>query len=134
MKSNLRPGGGGFYGGRFFTPSPRYFLQVADERALIFGAKNFEKKTRNPFFYAFRAKIRLKNFFEKNFPRGGALIFGGLENKNLRPPLPINNEPSLNSQTRNSCGQMMGSECQNLQTGSIDKSSAGSRNRPHLCC
>ena len=49
------------------------------------------KKPAKPIFLRVSGKNKTKNFF----PRGrGALIFGGLENKDLRPP-PINNEPSL---------------------------------------
>ena len=57
-------------------------------------ARKILKKPAKPIFPRVSGKNKTKNFSENIFLRGGT-FFGGLENKNLRPPLPINNEPSL---------------------------------------
>ena len=70
----------GDFGGEHF------FWQVVDGGHL-FLAKIFYKKPAKPIFLRVSDKNKTKKFLEKNF-LGGALFFGGLENKNLRPPCP----------------------------------------------
>ena len=53
------------------------------------------KKPAKPTFQRVSGKNKTKKNFSKKFFLGGALFFGGLEKQNLRPPPPINNEPSL---------------------------------------
>ena len=51
----------------------------------LFLANLFNKKPAKPIFLRVSGKNKTKKIFEKKF-LGGALFFGGLENKNLRPP------------------------------------------------
>ena len=69
---------GDFEGGHFFLASRRW-------GGHLFLEKFFYKKPAKPIFLRVSDKNKTKKFFEKNF-LGGALFFGGLENKNLRPP------------------------------------------------
>ena len=62
------------------------FWQVADGGHL-FLAQKILKKPAEPIFPRVSGKNKTKKFLWKNiFPGGGALIFGGLEHKNFRPP------------------------------------------------
>ena len=45
-----------------FEGGPLIFGKSPMGEPLNFGAKNFEEASKTHFFYAFRAKIRLKNF------------------------------------------------------------------------